>query len=770
MPSRRISLLSVVGMLGLIGGCSSIRTDNTPFVSVTIGVQSASNTELQRRLELSLDRWCRWLSGYLYQIPGTDLYTLNPTLGTGANPYRDVAGNQFAAAAAGFWLKRANPPEDVARPLRGLIKLALGTHIAVNTIDRPDIQKWGATLSFADDWHADLFAVAEGMLLVDSLPPEQKEQMLKILTWEADKQVEYGISKKWGSWPGLMPDSSHGEANAWSNTLLQMARLAMPDSPRQEAWRQTAIDYSLNAICMPADVTSDQIVGGKPLKDRVKGANFEPGGIQEHHGFYHPGYEGWPLAYQAYSYVIDQRLPEGQRNPDVYLHNWKYVYDRLKQATLFNGRFIHCAGDDWITYGYGNTQMMPAYLFAAAHFKDPDAALMADEWIKQIELQQRLGGGSVLAARLGSLQRFRLNDFSWYEGQEGCVLAQAIWLLERMKDATMPTPATPEQYSVRNVGTYYEPHVQMAWHRDAHGFSSVAWRSAFKQWQMLVQPVGLPNLLRYNANGMGYLQATGTTPVLAIESFKIGTFDKGGFWTTGRIARESKKVIHGRPPENKVFPMVREYQAFVSLPEGPVLLIDWCQAEDQLWLLREGSLGLRLAADVFNNHEVRLTVNGQEKAWKPAVCGDAWHDLQSRSITIERQMTIHALSGEGSFQLLQKRQRYADRNEMVYPNDAFAVDESLLAHELYFGPPAYDRPRIVSPKEWFRKTVLAMYCDPEHTPARPTGTVSGEFPCIVVRLPDLKCAVAVNFGDEPADADSPLGRIKVEPQSVAVAR
>ena len=53
---------------------------------------------------------------------------------------------------------------------------------------------------------------------------------------------------------------------------------------------------------------------GKPLKERVKGANFEPGGIQEHHGFYHPGYMGWTIAYQAYAQLMDDALPESQRD------------------------------------------------------------------------------------------------------------------------------------------------------------------------------------------------------------------------------------------------------------------------------------------------------------------------------------------------------------------------------------------------------------------------------------------------------------------------
>ena len=34
--------------------------------------------------------------------------------------------------------------------------------------------------------------------------------------------------------------------------------------------------------------------------------------------------------------------------------------------------------------------------------------------------------------------------------------------------------------------------------------------------------------------------------------------------------------------------------------------------------------------------------------------------------------------------------------EMLYANDAFGPEESLLTHELYFGPPAYDRPRKAS--------------------------------------------------------------------------
>ncbi len=720
---------------------------------------------LRDRLDNALDRWCRWLSGYLYQVPGTDLYTLNPTLGTGALPYRDIAGNQFAAAAAGYWLQRAKPDEQTARPLRGLIKLALGTHLAVKTIDRPDIQTWGAGRSGADNWHASMFAAVAGMLMLDALPNEQREQLRAILAWEADKHVEYGISKKYRSLPGRSPEGSVGESNAWTAALVQMARVAHPDSPRQDAWRQTAIDYSLNAICVPDDITADRVVAGKPLKARVKAANFEPGGIQEHHGFYHPGYVGWTLAYMAHAHLLDEMLPESQRNPDVYLNNWKFVLDRLKQGTFANGRFIYCAGADWHCYGYGNTQFLPGAVFAAAHYRDPDAMRLAEQWLSLIEQQQKLADGSVQASRLKTLQRLALNDFAWYEGIEGCCIAQALWVLDHVDTAAIPPASTQEDFHSRNVGTYHEPNARLVWHRDRHRWASFCWRSAHREWQAVVQPVRLPHLLKFNSNSLGIFDFAGTDRQAKLQFFEMGTFDEGGIWSLGSIDRLSKRTITKR-----AFPLVRQHQALIALPDGPSILIDQCQALDQLWLRRTGGLGLRLAADVFNDNRVNLAIKGTPRSIGPHPERDTWHDLGARSVTIEKLLAIHAIAGEGSFHLLQKRRRSPDQSEMLYTGDRVGAEESLLAHELYFGPPAYDRIRVVSPDAWFRNMILAIYCDPERTPAKTNATVTGQHPCFAIHLPDERCTVAVNFADTKQETDSPTGRIAVEPKSVTVRR
>ncbi|OHB83660.1 MAG: hypothetical protein A2V98_25070 [Planctomycetes bacterium RBG_16_64_12] len=718
--------------------------------------------ELEPRVERALDRWCRWLAGYLRQVPGTDLYTMTPTLGTNVNRYRDVAGNQFAAAAAGYWLSRAEPEEEIARPLGGLIKLSLASHVAVAAIDRPEAPKWGAGHSAADNWHADLFAATSGMLMLEGLRPPERDWLLAILAWEADKQVEYGIRKESHSLPGRWPDHSIGEANAWSTALVQTARLALPDSQRQSAWRNTAIDYSLNAICVPDDMTSERIVAGRPLKDRVKGANFEPGGIQEHHGFYHPGYMGWPLAYQAYAMLIDETLPPEQRDPDVYLHHWKLAYDRLKQGTFANGRFIYCAGYDWNAYGYGNAHILPIAIFAAVRFQDPDASRLAREWLSLVEQEQALSDGSIQGVRLARLKRNYINDFAWYEGISGASLAHALWVLKHVDARKMPPPSTEEEYNARTSGTYHEPNARLVWHRDAKRWASFCWRSAFGEWQAIVQPIALPHLLKFNHNSMGILDAAGTTGKAAIRSFAIDTFDQGGFWSLGTIDRLSPETKEG-------FPLVRQHQALVVLPEGPSVFVDQCQALAPLELRRTGGLGLRLAADVFNNSRVNLTVKGSEETFAQHPEHDTWHDLDARSVTIENTMTLDAISGEGSFELLQKRRRPPEGNEKLYPGDTFAVEESLVSHELYFGPPAYEPPRRIQPEEWFRNLVVVIYCDPEKTPDQPSATVVGRHPCLAIHLADAHATIAINFADTEQATDSPVGRITVGPRSVRLA-
>jgi len=746
---------------------------------VAASAPATGGPELRPRLERALDKWCRWLAGYVQPVPGTDLYTLAPKPGVGSHPYRDVAGNQFAAAAAGYWLTHARPDPQIARPLRGLIKLALASHGSVQASDRSGVpaapaaesqsayavhmkaNRWGAGHSASDNWHADLFAATHGMLTPGCLASDELARLRGILAWEADKQAEYGIRAQSRSLPARWPGHSVGESNAWSTALLQAARTVSPDAARDDLWRKTAIEYSLNSICLPKDLTCDELIAGTPVRQWVKGANFEPGGIQEHHGFYHPGYVAWPLAYQMFAALMDESLPAARRNSDVYLRHWKYVFNRMKQATFANGRFIHCAGDDWNAYGYGNDHLLPVAIFAAVRFRDADASRLADQWLRLMERAQEITGGPVQGARLGRLQRHYVNDFAWYEAISGATLAHALWVLDRLGTASLPPASDPQQYDADNTGTYYEPNAMLVWHRDRRRWASFSWRAAYRQWQAIVQPVALPHLLKFNHNSVGIIEAAGTTAGNKVGWTSIATPPEGGFWTLGTLDRLPGKAAGGEFA-------VRQYQALVVLPEGPVLWVDQCQALRRLELLRSGSLGMRLAADIFNDSQVRLEIQGAERVFGQHPDRDTWHDLQARSLTIERQLAVHALAGKGTFQLLQKRRRDPQDRDAPYPSDRYAVEESLLSHELYLGPPGCRHQTIVEPQEYFRNVVLLFSCDPGKESSVGTATVKGSPPCQVIELSSPRRSIGVNFDAVEHFVETAAGQIVVPGKSISV--
>ena len=207
-----------------------------------------------------------------------------------------------------------------------------------------------------------------------------------------------------------------------------------------------------------------------------------------------------------------------------------------------------------------------------------------------MEHAQSVTGGPVQGARLGRLQRRYANDFAWYEAISGASLAHALWVLARLGPGKMPSPSSEEEYNVRNSGAYHEPNARLIWHRDERRWASFCWRSAFGEWQAIVQPVRLPNLLKFNHNSIGLLEAAEAGSRSKLQWFKIGMLGSGGFWSLGAVDRLSKKG-------SKDAFLVRQHQALVALPEGPCLLVDCCQALDQVSLTRSGGLGLRLAAD-----------------------------------------------------------------------------------------------------------------------------------------------------------------------------
>ena len=429
--------------------------------------------------------------------------------------------------------------------------------------------------------------------------------------------------------------------------------------------------------------------------------------------------------------------------------NWRSIGSSRRH--LSNGRFIYCAGSDWINYGYGNAHILPIGIFAAIRFGDRDAARLADEWLKLIEHEQALSGGAAQGVRLATMQKLYPKDFGWYEAISGASLAHALWVMDHMDTSKMASPSTEDEYNARNVGTYHEPGAKLVWHRDRRRFVSCSWRSAFGEWQGLVQPVDRPNLLRFNHNSTGLLHVVGASHKTAIGASSTGTFENGGFWSLGTVDRMIRQDKTG-------FPLVREHQALIVLTDGPAIFVNQCQALEDISITRTGALGMRLAADIFNDNRVNLTIDGKTRSFGQHPKHDTWHNLNTRSLVIEDRLAIDAVAGDGTFQLLQRRSRPADRSTMIEPRHD---GESLVSHALYFGPGAYDPPRKIKKGEWFRDVVLVFWCDADSESSRPKAIVVGKPPCVAIHLPELKRTVAVNFDDRDRTFDTPVGPVRV---------
>ena len=260
---------------------------------------------------------------------------------------------------------------------------------------------------------------------------------------------------------------------------------------------------------------------------------------------------------------------------------------------------------------------------------------------------------------------------------------------------------------------------------------------------------------------MGLLQVAGAVPRFSLRSFQMGTFDDGGFWSLGTIDH-----LGG---SEKPSPLVRQYQALVALPEGLSIFIDRCQALERVEVQRNAALGWRLAADIFNDQQVKLTVAGQDYRFKQHPQQDTWHSWSARSLRIEDALLLQVVAGDGEFLLLQKRQRPTKGHEMFSAGDHRFVEESLVSHELYFGSPVDAPPRTVEPLQWIRDLVALIDCDSPDMSRQPTATIVGSHPCIALELSDLGRTVAVNFADTRQTVESSGGSILVPPLSVRVA-
>ncbi len=138
-------------------------------------------------------------------------------------------------------------------------------------------------------------AAEAAWLIWDDLAPQTQAYVTSMLVSEADYLLSTDASY-WRDAAGEVNPGREGNTPAedlsWNSALLSLAAAMLPGSERRTAYQASAVELQVAAYAVPADLTSDRIVNGVALRDRLEGTNALADGTVVNHKRVHPDYMG----------------------------------------------------------------------------------------------------------------------------------------------------------------------------------------------------------------------------------------------------------------------------------------------------------------------------------------------------------------------------------------------------------------------------------------------------------------------------------------------
>lgn len=290
------------------------------------------------------------------------------------------------------------------------------------------------------------------ILLGDSLPAESRGFAGRILAAEADRFLGRPA-------PAQLRDDTQAESNAWHGGGLAAAACALPDHPRRDEWEQKALGYMISAYATEADVVSDRIVDGRPLRAWLTGPNALDDHTVENHGFVHPDYMGAvsEMARAAIPYAL-----VGRPRPEAVTFNAGQVFDRLAGLTLSDASHLYVQGTDYTARRIDGS--FQAALIAILRPTPLRTALLL-RWLERMERMTEQWPALPMHAWPGLP-----HDLGCTWGLTQNYLAARVF---GIGDEVLPDGQIEEQLS----GTHVSAQGQFLVHRTARSITSFAWHS-----------------------------------------------------------------------------------------------------------------------------------------------------------------------------------------------------------------------------------------------------------------------------------------------------
>lgn len=428
------------------------------------------------------------------------------------------------------------------------------------------------------------------------------------------------------------------ESNLWNGSFLLRTALEYPEHARAEAYREKGLKLLLNGVCIPADLASDELFGGKPLKSLLAGANFTENYSLDHHGYLNVGYMVTCLANIARLH-FDYKERGVAAPPELYRHA-KELWQLVKSCTFPDGRLLRIGGDSRVRYAYCQLSCLPVWLFAADYLNDADALDFERRYLELIRREQQYSGdGSFFGRRLA---RLKADNFQYYCRLEADMLVELAGNAHyRRKFAFRPTGGIPPLTAWRDGfhgGTL---------RRDGGVVRSWVWR-ANRGPAGLCLPLDRSDLAEWQHNLAGELATPADCRTFPIRHAFEET--AGGWTGSGEVEWRTVPPLAEGEAE---YAFARQQLAVAALPDGKTMLIfDRTVITKETTITAAYGVNLKIPNDFFNGLERRYAgadftarLPGRPKAADDRATG-------SRILNIDGRLSVFLLYGGGELTIV----------------------------------------------------------------------------------------------------------------------
>ncbi len=410
------------------------------------------------------------------------------------------------------------------------------------------------------------------------------------------------------------------ESNIWNGSMLLRTAMEYPDAPRAEAYRQKGLKLILNGICVPSDLESNEIYGGKPLFEWLEGCNFTENLSLDHHKYLNVGYMVTCLSHIAILHFYCKK--RGLEAPPEIYRNVEKLWMLLKRLTFPDGRLLRIGGDSRVRYAYCQTQCIPMWLFIADYLGDAEALVFEEGYLRIVNQERAYSGDGTFFSR--RLARFREDNYQYYCRLESDMLSafSSGAYYRREFEFKVQKTSEPEK-------TWRDEFHGAELVRDGGNIRSWVWRGSLGPVGLCV-PSGRSDMAEWQHNLCGELATP--APCVAFPRSYHNREIPGGWLGSGEFIWRTQKPLGEGEDE---YDFARQQMAVAALPDGKTLLIF-----DRITMLKETTLtricgvNLKMPNDLFNGFERRYSREGTD------------------SVSIDGEMSVFLLYGGDGLEII----------------------------------------------------------------------------------------------------------------------